>query len=101
MTARDATRDESISNGDTVYIAWVDHPCAERGLGRVYVFKAMPTPHPGIRCQFCGQPNMALPDEPCHSTTGKNGVPKRWLKKIPPLTELEGVKQKEDIREPA
>lgn len=92
---------EPIKDGDTVYIARVDHPCAERGLGRVYVFKTKALPHTGIRCQFCGERDIALPNEDCHSTVGANGVPKRWLKRIPPLADLEGEKQKEDLREPA
>ena len=39
-----------------------------------------------------------LPDEPFEAF---GWVPLAWLKRIPPLSELEGEKTQEDIREPA
>jgi hypothetical protein len=91
-------KSDAISAGDTVYVARVDHACADVVLGRVYVYSPRPTPHNGTRCQRCGTPDIALPNEACHYVASTDrSLPQRWLKKIPPLAELESEKREEEI----
>jgi hypothetical protein len=96
---------DKLKAGDLAVVSRVDHECAVvHLLGKIVKFDPA-TVHPGVYCPGCGQRNVAYPNELIHRrSTGEGGVvhgfPARWLKRIPPLSELESEKQKEDLREP-
>ena len=87
---------QAISVGDLVQV--VRWPCCGEFLGityRVGRFENMV-----CDCKKCGAP-MPLTSFVLEATSPAWCVPREWLKRIPPLSELEGVKTEEDIREPA
>lgn len=89
---------EQIKVGDLVMFR---HVCCDAFTDGVTVFTVAsirPT-RAGYSCAAC---NSRLPDEP-HAADAPQypGAPISWLKRIPPLGELEDVNEKEDLREPA
>lgn len=89
---------EPISVGDLVVI--VKGGCSDHHIGRI--FRVFRFSNKTTACKKChtyhGYPpttTLACPAE----TPG--GFELARLKRIPPLSELEGEKQKEDLREPA
>ena len=58
----------------------------------------------GWGCGICGARNLA--SEALYAAQKRrmqafNGIPTTWLKRIPPLSELEGERTQEDMKEPA
>ena len=93
--------DKPLTRGDLCIVAFVDHACAEVLLGRIYTYVPRPVPHTGTMCQKCGMRDIAVASEPCHlESTKQTSLPTRWLKRIPPLEELEGEKREEKQLEP-
>ncbi len=90
---------EPIKVGDLVMFV---KACCDRFRDGVTVFRVVSiNARPlGAHCSWCGRdlPKEArASDEP----VSDSGAPLSWLKRIPPLSELESEKQKEDLREPA
>jgi hypothetical protein len=89
---------EPIKVGDVVMQV---HSCCGAYLGRIFMVEHI-RPGPGsiywFVCGKCTAPRF----QPVYAFTyGIAAAPLAWLKRIPPLSELEGVKTEEDIREPA
>lgn len=86
--------DKPISVGDLVVVV---RSCCDRFMEGVTIFKVavMRQTRPADLCTYCSR---ALPngtyaaDNPQYS-----GAPVGWLKRIPPLDELEGEKRDEEI----
>lgn len=97
--------DRPIQVGDLVQVIRSSHVCGEAHLGRIFAVEKMPMPNPGVECLICGAKNVALRNTPVVGFSCKPGklgyMPASWVRRIPPLDELEGEKQKEDLREPA
>ena len=87
--------DRPIQVGDLVVVA---HACckgSERLLG--LVFKANPPAHRPFECSDCGRLHPAP-----HFTDEQGLHYASWrLKRIPPLSELEGQRTEEKLKEPA
>ena len=87
-----------ISVGDLVQIVRTDcEESARKVVGLVYTVGGIGTE--GRHCNWCKQEYPASAIALFAGT--KRGAPLPWLKRIPPLEELEGEKTQEDIREPA
>jgi hypothetical protein len=87
---------EPIKAGDLVQV--VRHPCCGAYLGRVFVV--------GIKSKetdaYCSACRADLPwGYWVQRGSTKEGYDVTWLKRIPPLDELEGTKRKEKLLEPA
>ena len=96
-----------ISVGDLVMVVR-GHSCViQRSGGVPYRVRRLLTPfEAGWHCILCGAQNMAPNTaganlEGVHSANSDAGYPLQWLKRIPPLDEMEREKRREDIREPA
>jgi hypothetical protein len=91
--------DKPISVGDLVTYRKV---CCPRFTDGVWIFRVavMHRQRPAdCKCMGCGAP---IPYEVCAAELSEYpGTPLSWLKRIPPLSELEGERTQEDIREPA
>ena len=89
----------AIKVGDLVQV--VKWPCCGRLLGHVFTVGKLwnvDSPH---RCMYCGtDAPKGIAAVSMESPTDVGGMV-QWLKRIPPLEELEGQNQKEDLREPA
>lgn len=93
--------DRPIQVGDLVQaVRW---PCCGKWLGMIFRVNAFKGVEAGERlgCSNCG---VAMPEVSqaydVWSIAGRS-APITWLKRIPPLEELEGQRTQEDIREPA
>ena len=93
---------EPIKEGDMVQVVRTCcSPSFAEGGGYIYRVSAMQTDD--HKCASCGQTyrgayaNSVGTFGPTHC----DRAPLPWLKRIPPLNELESAQQKEDIREPA
>lgn len=91
---------EPIKVGDLVVAVRGCPGCGFR-LGMHFQVSRIRTPRAeklgGFMCQVCGWLKVA-PDEPCAEGYDANGaLPIAWLKRIPPLEELEGEKRREEI----
>lgn len=93
----------SIGPGDLVQVVRMTHGCGSQPmwLGRIVGVEYIDPMNPV--CSVCrsqiepGQRSAAV-----RVNDGTlAGLPLNWLKRIPPLSELEGTKTEEDIREPA
>jgi hypothetical protein len=97
--------DKPIAVGDLVVVVR-GHPCvfAFRGGVPFKVKKFVSQIGGGWTCNNCGmrdiEPETKIAAQLWH-TSAHGGVPLWWLKRIPPLEELEGVKTEEQIKEPA
>lgn len=75
--------------------------CCNEFTDGVTVFRVVHI-KPSRPAGFCSKCHQPLPhdryaaDQPVYG-----GAPLQWLKRIPPLSELEGERTQEDIREPA
>lgn len=84
---------EPIKAGDLVYCA---KTCCEaqrvKHLGKI---RRVLRVEPGdTECQHCGAADTGLHG---FSATSKHGSPVWWLRRIPPIEELDDVKQDEEI----
>jgi hypothetical protein len=93
--------DKPISVGDLVQVVkWSPCGC---GLGVIGTVHGFTTNMSDRGCGLCGarepgaQRTLAVELAP----NSKKGVPVAWVRRIPPLSELEGERTQEDIREPA
>jgi hypothetical protein len=87
---------EPIRNGDLVQIVRPS-PCCGGGDSIGHVFEAREVGGTHVRCAACGRRTMG----PSAGDASGYYFPLTRLKRIPPLSELEGEKTQEDIREPA
>lgn len=92
--ASTATSRESIEVGDLVML--VRQHCTNKASGEIA--KVTHFERCALRCSHCGTP---LGSDEVVFTDGRIRAPRAWLKRIPPLSELEGERTQEDIREPA
>lgn len=90
-----------IQVGDLVVLVRYDHRCADVLLGKIYRVLRVPSIHPGICCPKCGERDLATANSLIAGTSQHAALPQRWLKRIPPLSELEGQRTQEDMKEPA
>ena len=89
---------EPIKVGDLVVVV---HSCCSdtrEGLGQVFRVSnvRMCKPH-GILCRKCGYTGHEMMAEPEEETKVLSHAPFSWLKRIPPLGELDDVRQDEEI----
>jgi hypothetical protein len=89
---------EPIKVGDLVYIKiW---PCCGSGAGRIATVKGIVLSSPtGTRCSACGASISTTQQTLVSLGTCRPHI--EWVRRIPPLDEMEGERQKEDLREPA
>lgn len=93
--------DKPISVGDLVQV--VRWPCCGISVGYIYVVDRF-APVSSSRCSSCKAevPSGSYAESAIDPSDGKRwSTPIPWVKRIPPLSELEGEKTQEDIREPA
>ena len=86
-----------IKTGDMVVIVY---QCCSVDSELGHVFRVTKVLETGTGCSYCGDTFEGLCAEAADGS-GPHAVPLHWLKRIPPLEELEGQNQKEDLREPA
>ena len=101
---------EPIKVGDLVAVVKPGRArCCDGGLGAIFTVTSIGKPlrsngGTGWSCSFCGRSgNFTAPDTDAvaEGLEGVTGIPVRRLKRIPPLSELEGERTQEDISEPA
>jgi len=89
---------ERIEVGDLVMV--VRWPCCGFGLGSIghvsEIFTARNLGHQGVRCDNCSRENVAGADD-LIADIGDTFAPVAWLRKIPPLADLESIDTKEEI----
>ena len=95
------TANQPIAVGDLVQV--VRWPCCGASLGRVatvtQIGRRVTIEH---GCTTCSTTKTATGASAPAVQVGHELLwPLAWIKRIPPLSELEGVKTQEDIREPA
>lgn len=81
---------EPIKVGDLVMVVKWPHEHRQKYLGHIFPVQSIAA---YVSCSQCGQ----LWVEPTAETPTHRGVPISWLKKIPPLSELDDVKRDEEI----
>lgn len=97
---------EPISVGDLVQVVR-GHQCFIDAIGgRIFIVTEIVAQQGGgWFCQRCNTPDLAASDKFGARANWKTrkgaAIPLSWLKRIPPIDELEDEKQKEDLREPA
>ena len=88
--------DRPISVGDLVQVVRAGCPCPEiedTNIGKVFIVKALVFSYG--KCADCGRS-----DPPCWcADDGIDLFPLRRLRRIPPLSELEGERTQEPVRE--
>lgn len=86
-----------IAVGDLVQV--VRWSCCGVELGKVFVVASMSSHDDGWFCRSCRGPHPSG----TFALDGQNrvGAVLPWLKRIPPLDELEGVKTEETLKETA
>jgi len=90
--------DKPIAVGDLVQV--VKACCRKTVLTPVFVVDRMWNPGAGSECAFC-RTNFPIETTAVHAFKPNNhAYPLSWLKRIPPLSELEGVKSEETLRLP-
>jgi hypothetical protein len=85
-----------IGLGDSVYV-WKWHACG-CGLGRVGVVTRMGFTLNTTGCTCCRTPVTGKDAIDGLSLDGKFNAPIEWVKRIPPIGELEGQPSQEDIK---
>lgn len=89
---------EPIKVGDLVMVVRVCCTAYMDGAGPIFRVHKIHGVGRGSTCAYCG---AMLPNTDRATEGALVGVPLPWLKRIPPLSELESEKHKEDLREPA
>ena len=92
--------DRPIQVGDLVMV--VKKCCPEFGLpdSPIFVVESFWQAPLTTKCRICG--SQLSRKQATHHTGGDwVGYPVEWLKRIPPLSELEGEKTEEKLKEPA
>ena len=97
--------ERAIAVGDLVQVVR-GHSCLLDAIGgQVYVVDALNPPQGGgWHCPVCKQDNAGPDEIGAHAPWMRNprsGIPLSWLKRIPPLDELESTKTDEPMKEPA
>ena len=94
--------DRPIQAGDLVMLVRHCTPAMNNGsLGAVFVVKEI-VHHQIDSCVLCGANHTGMYARPVAKYAGTHTrAPLSWLKRIPPLDELEGAKTQEKLREPA
>lgn len=88
--------DETIRKGDLFRIIHAHCDASAKCIGRFYVASDVTTTGTGI-CKLCGKP-AGLPPTVAIVEFGSGGRwPMPWVKKVPPLDELEGQKTQEEF----
>ena len=90
---------ERISVGDLVVVVRIDGGCihAFHFMGRIFTVISIRTDY-GVMCYSCRQRDIAKDGEAHVEYRPGNFLPMRWLKRIPPLSELE--REQTDAKEP-
>ena len=88
---------EPIKAGDLVQV--VRWPCCGVYLGRVFRVDFIGEGSSEYLCKKCGGAHGAA--TAMHAEDARNCFPVPYLKRIPPLSELEGQPTQQDIKEPA
>lgn len=95
--------DRPIQVGDLVIFV---RACCSKGdpyLGHVYRVEGMQGQFPGVHCDGCNAMHTGTKFARFKLTANSPytaWIPPHWLKRIPPLDELEGSKTDEPIQEP-
>ena len=90
---------EPIKVGDMVTYR---HVCCARFTDGIWIFRVVSIHRTRPMPCSCAGCDRLIPDEMCAAESMEfHGTPLSWLKRIPPLSELEGERTQEDIREPA
>lgn len=88
-----------IAVGDLVVV--VRWPCCKGDIGHTFVVAGLETRPDVAHCGYCGATGGHTGMH-AKARRGDGGLyPLEFLKRIPPLGELEGEDTKEDLREPA
>lgn len=86
---------EPIKAGDLVMVVRTPHVCSVGWLGHIYRVAYIHPLNP--TCRVCGADLVPGAMTAIHSDGTFSGAPLPWLKRIPPLEELEGEKRGEEI----
>jgi len=84
---------EQIKVGDLVIVI---HSCCGVHLGKIRRVEAL-VAVPIAGCDYCDYVHASYTDAEFVGTVFPTAWPTSWLKRIPPLSELEGVKTEEEI----
>lgn len=90
---------ERIAVGDLVQI--VRWPCCGRYLGEIHGVRGFGQLSATYACNGCCAKRAVVPAALIGDAKSSGLVPLAWLKRIPPLSELEGVRTEEPIKETA
>ena len=82
--------------GDLAVVVRVDHPCALPLLGKFFTVLALDASAPGIFCSRCGSQWMYR-GEPVVEYATQTWIPRAWVKRVPPLGELETTQTEEPV----
>ena len=94
--------DRPIQVGDLVQVVRWPHPCthgAVSGKTFPWIFRVKRIRAISPKCPNCNQ--QIEPGSSSAYYSIDNAIPLPWLKRIPPLSELEGTKTDEPMKEPA
>ena len=86
---------ERIAVGDLVQV--VRWPCCGRYLGEIHGVFGFGTLDATYACNGCNAKRDVSPAARIGDAKSSGLVPLEWLKRIPPLSELEGEKNKEEL----
>ena len=91
---------ERISVGDLVVVVRIDGGCthAPHFMGRIFTVLSIRTDY-GVTCYVCKKRDIAKDGEANVEYRPGNYLPMRWLKRIPPLADLE--REQTEAKEPA
>ena len=88
-----------IKAGDLAVIVRWDHQHGDEYIG--YVVQVESIDPRGCECPICRIEVVAGPSAYTHLKGKECGLPLPWLKRIPPMKELEGQRTEENLKEPA
>lgn len=88
-----------IAVGDLVQI--IKWPCCGRYLGEVHTVFAFGNVDSTFRCNVCNAKRETAPSALIGDHKSKGMVVLAWLKRIPPMGELEGERTEESLKETA
>lgn len=83
----------AIDRGDTVQV--VRWPCCGEALGAIFLVEAVHSAD-GCQCNYCGRMHFDV-GRLAIAWGPRKAAPVKWLKKYPPLGELEKSKINEEV----
>ena len=93
--------DRPIQAGDLVVVVM---GCDKNAFGMIFKVREIYERHAPLPCVFCNQKHSgkyAGAERPFGGIKHYTRAPLNWLKRIPPLEELEGKRSEEKLKEPA